>query len=73
MLYKVINWGLVCQKLESRAGTSNYTTQYLWVVITSPFRWYLFAAHKSLTHLHVRSERHSVIVIHKAALGSDTH
>ena len=29
------------------AGTSNYTPQYLWEIITCPCPWYLLLAHKS--------------------------
>ena len=35
------NWGMMCQKQGSRAGTSNYILQYLWDVITCPCPWYL--------------------------------
>ena len=37
-------WGLVCRKQMRRAGTSNYTPQYLWGVITWPCTWYLLLA-----------------------------
>ena len=37
-------WGLVCRKHMRRAGTSNYTPQYLWGVITWPCTWYLLLA-----------------------------
>ena len=39
------NWGVLCQKQVSWAGTSNYIPQYLWDVITSP--WYLLVAERS--------------------------
>ena len=40
--------GVLCQKKVSRAGTSNYTPQYLWDVITCPFPWYpLLVQHSS--------------------------
>ena len=35
------NWGVVCQKQVSGAGTSNYSPQILWGVITCPCPWYL--------------------------------
>ena len=34
-------WGVLCQKQVSRAGPSNYISQYLWDVITCPCPWYL--------------------------------
>ena len=40
-------WGLLCQKRISRAGTSNYTPQHLWGVITCPCPWYLLLAQHS--------------------------
>ena len=40
-------WWLVCQKQVSRAGTSNYTPQLLWDVITCTCPWYLLLARKS--------------------------
>ena len=33
--------GVLCQKQESRAGTSNYIPQMLWDVITGPCPWNL--------------------------------
>ena len=44
---KKMLWGLVCQMQVSRAGTSNYITQYLWDVITCPCPWYLHLAQHS--------------------------
>ena len=37
-------WGVLCQKLVSRAGTSNYIPHFLWDVITCPCPWYLLLA-----------------------------
>ena len=37
----IITWGVLCQKQVSRTGTSNYTPQILWDVITCPCPWYL--------------------------------
>ena len=45
----IANWGLVCQKLVSRAGTCDYITWYLMVIITCPCQWYLFLEHKYST------------------------
>ena len=39
--------GMLHQKQVSRAGTSNYTPQFLWDVITSHCSWYLFLAQHS--------------------------
>ena len=32
--YMWLNWGVLCQKHKSMAGTSNYIPQYLWDVVT---------------------------------------
>ena len=42
----VISEGL-CQKHESRAGTSNYMPQILWDAISCPCSWYLLLAQQS--------------------------
>ena len=49
------NYGLVCQKQVSRAGTSNYIPQYLWDVITCPCPWYFILVHKSSIKAKVKS------------------
>ena len=47
--FGVHNRGCVWQKQVSRAGTSNYTQQILWGVITCPCPCYLHLTHKSIT------------------------
>ena len=48
-----MNWGVLCQKQVSRAGTSNYIPQILWDVITCPCPWYLLLAqHSSIVLFH---------------------
>ena len=42
-----INLGRVCHEQVSRAGTNNYTPQYVWGVITCPCPWYLLLANAS--------------------------
>ena len=44
----MLNPGVLCQKQVSRAGTSNYTLQYLWDVITCPCPWYLLRSGTTL-------------------------
>ena len=48
-LESAINWGVLCQKQVSRAGTSNYIPQILWDVVTCSCPWYLLLGHRSLT------------------------
>ena len=53
---KLLIWGVLCQKQISRTGTSNYTPQYLWGVITCLRPWYLLLTQHSsydVLHIHV--------------------
>ena len=43
----IMNWELLYRKPTSRVGTSNYTPQYLWDVITWPCPWYLLMTYMS--------------------------
>ena len=49
------SWGVLHQKEVSKIGAINYTTQYLWDVITCPCTWYLllvqhFSTESNMTH-----------------------
>ena len=52
-------WLLVSQKQVSKAGTRDYTPQYMWNLITCPCPKYLLLAHKST---YVKGDNHHLLV-----------